>query len=55
MTDGPYIQDGDLETIHVPLDFLGINYYFRTDRAGGRRRPDSEPTCGPASATSSRS
>jgi beta-glucosidase len=42
------------ETIHVPLDFLGINYYFRTtvranDGATTRSRS------GPARATSSRS
>ena len=24
----PKIQPGDLETIHQPLDFLGLNYYF---------------------------
>src|SRR5262249_34563525 len=26
----PPVRDGDLETIRQPLDFLGINYYFRT-------------------------
>jgi beta-glucosidase len=35
----PPIQDGDLETIAAPLDFLGINYYTRSvvraDPAGG--------------------
>jgi beta-glucosidase len=25
-----FVQPGDLEEIAVPLDFLGINYYFRT-------------------------
>ncbi len=25
----PVVQDGDLATIHTPLDFLGINYYTR--------------------------
>jgi beta-glucosidase len=25
----PPVQDGDLETIAAPLDFLGVNYYFR--------------------------
>ena len=24
----PRVQDGDLATIHQPLDFLGMNYYF---------------------------
>ena len=50
-----HIQDGDLERIHVPLDFLGINYYYRTVV---RRRPTARATrsrCGPARATSSRS
>ena len=26
----PLLLDGDLQTISQPLDFLGINYYFRT-------------------------
>jgi beta-glucosidase len=26
---GPVVQAGDLETIAVPLDFLGVNYYTR--------------------------
>ena len=26
----PMVLDGDLKTISQPLDFLGINYYFRT-------------------------
>ncbi len=25
----PYVKDGDLETAHQPIDFLGINHYFR--------------------------
>jgi beta-glucosidase len=24
-----FVQEGDLETIAVPIDFLGVNYYFR--------------------------
>ena len=24
------IQDGDLERVHAPLDFVGINLYTRT-------------------------
>ena len=36
----PPIQDGDMETIAAPLDFLGINYYTRSvvraDPAGGK-------------------
>ncbi len=27
----PLVLDGDMETIGAPLDFLGINYYFRTN------------------------
>jgi beta-glucosidase len=27
----PLVLDGDMETIGTPLDFLGINYYFRTN------------------------
>ena len=42
------------ETIHVPLDFLGINYYFRTTVRANDGAHDSEPI-GPARATSSRS
>ena len=29
------VQDGDLDLIAAPLDWLGINYYFRTRVAGG--------------------
>ena len=28
MTDFGFLQDGDLEVIGAPLDFLGVNYYF---------------------------
>ncbi|HWC23777.1 MAG TPA: GH1 family beta-glucosidase [Flexivirga sp.] len=28
ITDFSFIQDGDLETAHQPLDFLGVNFYF---------------------------
>jgi beta-glucosidase len=46
--EGPAVQDGDLEAIAAPLDFLGVNYYFRQlvseDPDGGRpilvRDPD---------------
>jgi beta-glucosidase len=30
VTDGAFIQDGDEARIGVPIDFLGINYYYRT-------------------------
>ena len=28
-TDAPQVLDGDLATIHQPLDFLGVNFYTR--------------------------
>jgi len=28
--DAPHIQNGDLQTIATPLDFLGVNYYSRS-------------------------
>ncbi len=34
----PKVQDGDLDVIHQPLDFLGMNYYFTSEvgySAGG--------------------
>ncbi|MET8620660.1 GH1 family beta-glucosidase [Streptomyces albidoflavus] len=30
LTDWSFVQDGDLATIHQPLDFLGVNYYTPT-------------------------
>ncbi len=40
VTDGSYIQDGDTKRINVPIDFLGINYYYRTIvRAGQAEEP----------------
>jgi beta-glucosidase len=42
VTDGSHIQDGDLEAIHVPLDFLGINYYYRTVVRAGDGARDSK-------------
>jgi len=36
----PAIEDGDLQTIAAPLDFLGVNYYTRSVvRADGDGRP----------------
>jgi beta-glucosidase len=29
LTDRSFVRDGDLETISTPVDFLGVNYYFR--------------------------
>lgn len=43
----PEIRQGDMETISQKLDFLGINYYFRTvfdDRGEVKRVPGSEYT-----------
>ncbi|WP_329117646.1 GH1 family beta-glucosidase [Streptomyces sp. NBC_01465] len=45
LTDWSYVQDGDLETIHQPLDALGLNYYTPTvvsaaPVAPGTRRAD---------------
>jgi beta-glucosidase len=28
-SDLAFVRDGDLETISAPIDFLGVNYYFR--------------------------
>jgi beta-glucosidase len=40
VTDGAHVQPGDEQRIHVPLDFLGINYYYRTVvRAGSGEQP----------------
>jgi len=39
VSDLSHIRDGDEQRIGVPLDFLGINYYYRTVvRAGGGSR-----------------
>jgi len=42
----PPVQDGDLEKISQPLDFLGINYYFRHHI---RDAPDETPSQAPFS------
>ncbi|MCP8998376.1 GH1 family beta-glucosidase [Pseudarthrobacter sp. RMG13] len=42
------IPDADLRTIHQPLDFYGVNYYYPTKVAAGRG-PAESPT-GPAEA-----
>ncbi|MDQ0633012.1 beta-glucosidase [Arthrobacter pascens] len=42
------ISDADLRTIHQPLDFYGLNYYYPTKVAAGRG-PAESPT-GPAEA-----
>jgi beta-glucosidase len=46
----PYVQDGDLESISAPIDFLGVNNYFRFVVAAGsdgpriERNPDAKYT-----------
>ncbi|WP_106402066.1 GH1 family beta-glucosidase [Actinocorallia populi] len=41
LTDWSFVRDGDVETIHAPLDFLGVNYYTTTVVApGGTGRAD---------------
>lgn len=37
--DAPDIADGDMETISVPLDYLGINYYTRSVVKAGTEAP----------------
>lgn len=40
----PPVRDGDLETISTPVDFLGVNYYFRhTVRDSPDQEPSQEP------------
>lgn len=39
-----FVQPGDMDTIAVPLDFLGVNYYTRTiNRAEDIREEENEP------------
>ena len=38
----PFVQDGDLETISAPLDFLGVNNYFRFLVSAGDDGPRME-------------
>ncbi len=41
ITDASFRQDGDLEIIGTPLDYLGINYYYRLHVADApHRQPD---------------
>jgi len=51
VTDWGFVRDGDLETIHQPLDVLGVNYYstvtVRTwDGAGEKVRNDGHKDVG---------
>ncbi len=40
LTEG-IVRDGDLEAIRAPIDFLGINYYFRTHVSAAQATPDA--------------
>jgi beta-glucosidase len=39
-SDFAFVGEGDLEKISQPLDFLGVNYYFRNTVVDGRRESD---------------
>ena len=52
-SDWSYVQDGDLATIHQPLDAFGINFYssshvFADSKTLTQRIAASGPTCWPA-------
>lgn len=34
------VQDGDMEAMHTPLDFIGINCYYRLIISAGQHMPD---------------
>ncbi len=37
----PFVEDGDMETISAPIDYLGVNYYGRSVvRMGDNERPE---------------
>ncbi len=43
--DAPTVDDGDMETIGIPLDFMGINYYSRlVTSSDGDVLPKDTPT-----------
>jgi beta-glucosidase len=47
VTAGAHVQSGDEERINAPLDFLGINYYYRTVvRAGTAARDETSAWVG---------
>jgi beta-glucosidase len=39
-SDFAFVREGDLEKISQPLDFLGVNYYFRNTVVDGRGESD---------------
>jgi beta-glucosidase len=43
LTDGSHIRPGDERQISTPIDFLGVNYYFR-HVVGAVGQPDPEPS-----------
>ena len=45
ITDWSFVQDGDLELIHQPLDMLGVNYYSTSTVR--RARPGDATAVGP--------
>jgi beta-glucosidase len=46
VSDFSHVHDGDERQIAAPLDFLGVNYYFRDVVRGGGRGPDPSPWAG---------
>ena len=40
------VHDGDLDVISAPLDWLGVNYYFRSHVAGGSTAGEPSPWIG---------
>jgi beta-glucosidase len=47
VTDFGFLQDGDLEIIGAPLDFLGVNYYFPS-RVRAAEPQEADPARRPA-------
>ena len=47
LTDFGFLQDGDLEVIGAPLDFLGVNYYFPS-RVRAAEPQEADPARRPA-------
>ena len=47
VTDFGFLQDGDLEIIGAPLDFLGVNYYFPS-RVRAEEPKEADPARRPA-------
>jgi beta-glucosidase len=46
LTDWSFVHAGDVELIHQPIDFFGLNYYYTSDvrmYADGYETPDATP------------